>query len=67
MGFTAQIFDLQPCLFLAVGGWRLMVLTTDGRVRVWDVQLGKSTLEADAAPLLRGPAAVEGSCELGML
>jgi len=47
----------------AVGGWRLMVLTTDSRVRVWDVQLHQLALEADAAPLLRGPASVEGSRE----
>lgn len=38
-----------------------MVLTTDGRVRVWDVAQGKLKLEADAGPLLRGPAAAEGS------
>eukprot|EP00983_Pelagomonas_calceolata_P057898 1145264-Pelagomonas_calceolata.AAC.2 len=40
-----------------------MVLTTDGRVRVWDVAQGKLKLEADAGPLLRGPAAAEGSRE----
>lgn len=44
-----------PTAYVAVdGGWRLMVVGVDARVRVWDVQRAASVLDVSAAPLL-GP------------
>jgi hypothetical protein len=42
-------------------GTKLLVLCTDGRLRIWDVQLGTSLLDVSAAPLLSEQGSQGGS------
>ncbi len=44
------------------GGWRLLVVTVDGALRLWDLQKQAVEVEASILPLLSGPAGcVEGA------
>ncbi len=41
---------------------RLAVLSTDGRLRVWDVQRAASLIDTSAAPVLAETRGNEGGC-----